>query len=197
MWLEIYHPQLVKDVREVFENFIFPIAEPRNKPLAQLKYIMIDDSENMLPLKKLTEKYGFLSDHLLIFQIVPGQNGAIHADGIHSNDKNLRGWKRHYGINIPIKNCNRECITEFFKIKEEDLFIDERTNTRWLRAGASAEKIDEYYLIDNPILINPQVPHKITNSPNGKLRVSVSWTVNPEWTWDQLILYFEKTNKYD
>jgi hypothetical protein len=193
-FVEIFFPELVQDTQKIFNTHIFPNAIPKNEILRTLRYLIIDDLEDHSPIKTLTEKYDFLSGHLLVFSLPPQLCTAIHTDGIVDavdSTYGLRGWKRNYSLNIPIKNCNDLCKTEFFTVKKGSMFNDIPTNTTWLKAGESAEKISEYCLKDNPILMNPQIPHKITNSSDDTRRISVSWTINPEWSWERLISYFQ------
>jgi len=193
-FVEIFYPELVKDTQKIFYNHILPNAMPKNERLRTLRYIIIDDLENDNPIKILTEKYIFLSKHLLVFSLPAQLCTAIHTDGIVdavNTIHGLRGWRRNYSLNIPIKNCNDLCKTEFFTVEQGSMFNDIPTNTTWLKAGKPAEKIAEYCLRDNPILMNPQIPHKITNSSDDTRRMSVSWTIHPDWSWERLISYFQ------
>jgi len=197
-FIEIFYPELVDDVRKIFKDHIFPHAEPRDKPGKNLRYLIIDDRQEHESLNALLEKYIFLSEYLLIFNLHPQIITDIHTDGIvddATNTSNLRGWKRQYSLNIPIKNCTDQCKTEFFTVKKESMFVDEHTNTTWLKAGESAEKIAEYCLKNNPILMNPQIPHKITNFSQSIHRISVSWTIKPGWSWEQLLKHFRQRQK--
>lgn len=193
-FVEIVYPELVQDTQKIFYDYIFPNAIPKKEILNTLRYLTVEELEDHNQIKILIKKYEFLGEHLLIFSMPPQLCTAIHTDGIIDNADNthgLRGWRRNYSLNIPIKNCNELCKTEFFTVNEGSMFNDVPTNTTWLKAGESAKKIAEYCLKDNPILMNPQIPHKITNSSDNTRRISVSWTINPKWSWEQLILYFQ------
>lgn len=193
-FVEIAYPEIVKDTQKIFNEHIFPNAIPKKEILRSLRYLTIDDLEVDNPIKFLMEKYVFLSEHLLVFSLPPQLCTAIHTDGIINTADStygLRGWRRNFSLNIPIKNCNDLCKTEFFTVEEGSMFDDIPTNTTWLKAGKSAEKIAEYCLRDNPVLMNPQIPHKITNSSDNTRRISVSWTINPDWSWERLVTYFQ------
>jgi len=192
-FIEIFYPELVNDVRAVFKEHIFPYADPTDKPGASLRYLIIDSRQEYKSLNSLLEKYIFLSEHLFIFRLRPQQETDIHTDGIVHDAKmtpNLRGWKRQYSLNLPIKNCTSQCKTEFFNVENHAMFVDQPSNTTWLKAGEPAEKIAEYCLENNPILMNPQVPHRIINSSHDMYRISVSWTIKPDWTWEKLQAHF-------
>lgn len=192
-FIEIFYPELVADVRAAFKEHIFPHADPKDKPGASLRYLIIDNRYEYKFLNLLLVKYVFLSEHLFIFRLRPNQETNIHTDGIVHDAKmtpNLRGWKRQYSLNLPIKNCTSQCKTEFFNIENHAMFVDQPSNTTWLKDGEPAEKIAEYCLLNNPILMNPQVPHRIINSSHDMYRTSVSWTIKPDWTWEKLQTHF-------
>lgn len=192
-FVEIFYPELVNDVKKIFKDHIFPYAEPKDKPGKSLRYLIVTNLGDENLSKNLLKKYDFLSEHLLVFRLPPQLVTPIHTDGIVNDSagtEQLRAWRRHFSLNIPIKNCDELTKTEFFKVQENSMFEDQPTNTTWLKAGELAEKIGEYCLKDNPVLMNPQIPHKITNYSRDIYRISVSWTIKPDWSWEQLIKHF-------
>ena len=180
---ELVLPSLVTDVQAIFWEYLFPHGIwNRNQTLKNLG-ISYDNPDNKQILLILN-KYPFLHNHMLIFTLPPKFTTHIHMDGL--GDKNR---PRNYSCNIPIEGCNNNCITEFFDADQSKFLADVSGTTRWHNPIEPTEKVAEYILINNPILTNTQFPHRVNNSNNLDKRISVSWTVKNDWTWDQITNY--------
>jgi hypothetical protein len=188
---EIVFPELVNDVREIFWDHIDNLGT-QNLPTMKKEGIY---SLNELahpafkPISLLRKKYIFLDPNMLIFKLRPGFATEIHLDG-HPNNGRIK--QRPISINIPISGCNKNGVTEFYSNPESDFYLEERFNVRVIKKDVSPIKTYEYSLLDNPIVTNPQVPHRINNINNTEHRITVSWTIDLSWTWDDTIRYFLK-----
>lgn len=178
---EIYLPQLVDDVRKIFWEHINPHALPefQESPLRILK--ADSNNEHHREIFNITKKYPFLVGHLLIFKIQQGYASGIHKDGM------VDDVERHRSCNIPILGCNNKCITEFYKVNDDDLIYDRVRKARFIKDGSPFEKIDEYTLEENPVLCYTQQAHRVNNLNGIETRLSVSWTVSKRWTFDSII----------
>lgn len=188
---EIVFPELVNDVQEIFWDHIDNLGT-QNLPTMKKEGIY---SLNELPhpafksISLLRKKYIFLDPNMLIFKLRPGFATEIHLDG-HPNNGRIK--QRPISINIPISGCNKNGITEFYSNPESDFYLEERFNVRVIKKDVSPIKAFEYSLLDNPIVTNPQIPHRINNINNTEHRITVSWTIDLSWTWDDTIRYFLK-----
>jgi len=187
LYKEIILPSLVNDVRSIYWEHIDPLGMPSYDPNRTLRYVKINvrDSKQQA-LVEILEKYPFLTDHLLLFKLPPGHNTGIHMDGL--GDKLPH---RNFSCNIAIEGSSTNGKTEFYDVKQSDFFFDTTNTTRFLKPGASAVKIDEYALQDNPILVNTQIPHCVNNTNSETTRVSVSWTVHSRWSWDMIANFID------
>jgi hypothetical protein len=188
---EIVFPELVKDVREIFWDHIDPLGfQPlstmRKEGIIGLEQpsILTDDFKEIDQLRK---KYPFLDRHMLLFKLRPGFSTEIHMDG-HPDNGRIK--QRDVSINIPISGCNESGITEFYGNPEDDFYLEKRFNVRVLKKENTPNKIFEYSLKENPILVNPQVPHRINNLLNTEYRITVSWTIDLSWSWEDTLKYF-------
>jgi hypothetical protein len=188
---EIVFPELVNDVQEIFWDHIDKIGI-QNLPTMKKEGIFgLDevDHPSFKPISLLRKKYIFLDTNMLIFKLRPGFATEIHLDG-HPNNGRIK--QRPVSINIPISGCNKNGVTEFYSNPEADFYLEERFNVRVIKKDVSPIKTYEYSLLDNPIVTNPQVPHRINNINNTEHRITVSWTIDLSWSWDDTIRYFLK-----
>jgi hypothetical protein len=187
---EIVFPELVNDVREIFWNHIDKLGF-QDKPIMKSEGIFgVNDIDHpaFRPISLLRKKYTFLDPNMLVFKLRPDFATQIHMDG-HPNNGRIK--QRPVSINIPISGCNKYGITEFYSNSETDFYLEERFNVRVLKTDVAPIKTYDYALLDNPIITNPQVPHRINNIANPEHRITVSWTVNISWTWEDTMKYFQ------
>lgn len=188
---EIIFPELVKDVQEIFWDHIDPIGFQPLHTMRKEGIIGMEQpdipTDEFSEIARLREKYPFLDRHMLLFKLRPGFATEIHIDG---HPENGRIKQRNVSINIPISGCNDLGITEFYSNPEEDFYLEKRFNVRVLKKENTPIKILEYALKENPILVNPQVPHRVSNLLNTEYRVTVSWTLDLSWSWEDAVKYF-------
>jgi len=188
-YLELYYPEIVSDVRSIYWNHISPIGLKTKGNY--IKSVLIDSA---LPeyeeLRAIVNKYNFLSRHLLLIKLDPHFSTPVHLDGAED------GRRRAISFNIPIEGCNGDCVTEFYNNPESDFIKDVPKATRWLKDDvAPTEKIGEYRLKENPIMVCPQTPHRVNNLEGSKTRLSVSWTLRLDWNFEQAAEYFKLQNR--
>jgi hypothetical protein len=183
---EINLPSLVKDVQVIFWEHIDPHGLPPHptRPLRAFRVSATDSKHQAI--RDIMVKYPFLDDHLLLFKLAAKTSTGIHLDGL--GDK----VERNFSCNIPVSGCTVNSLTEFFQIDTNNLFYDKVNMTRFLKPNSPASKIYEYSMIDNPVLCNTQIPHRVNNTQGSETRVSVSWTVRYNWTWDKIADYIAK-----
>lgn len=185
---EIYYPEIVNKVQNIYWSCIHPIGEKTHGHY--IKSIFIDrfhpDHEE---LRKLYKLYDFLSPHFLLINLDPYYCTPIHLDGAEI------GKQRQISFNIPIQGCNDDCITEFFDIKENHFWKDNKSATRWLNEGQSGPKIAEYRLLKNPIMVCPQTPHRVNNSLGSERRITISWTLKLDWTFQNALEFFKSQGR--
>jgi hypothetical protein len=187
---EIVFPELVNDVREIFWDHIDNLGTQDLPTMKKEGIYSLNELDHpaFKPISLLRKKYIFLDPNMLIFKLRPGFATEIHLDG-HPNNGRIK--QRPISINIPISGCNKNGITEFYSNPESDFYLEERFNVRVIKKDVSPIKTFEYSLLDNPIVTNPQVPHRINNIENSEHRITVSWTIDLSWTWEDTINYFE------
>ncbi len=186
---EISYPELVADVQSIYWNTIHPIGQ---KTLGyHIKSIVIDrHNPEHLPLINIFLKYqSILSPHFLMIHLTPSYTTPIHMDGA------VTGKKRPTSFNIPIQGCNGECVTEFYDIPEESFWTDIVGATRWLKEDHTGPKIGEYRLMSNPILVCPQTPHRVNNLDGTQDRLTVSWSLRTDWSFQQALNFFKEQNR--
>ncbi len=186
---EIYYPELVEDVRSIYWKTIDIVGK---RTLGyHIKSIMIDkDNPDHYPLCLIYKKYEFiLSPHFLMIHMTPNYSTPIHLDGAGT------GKQRPTSFNIPIQGCNGDCVTEFFDIPETDFWLDYPNATRFLKDGKSGPKIGEYRLTTNPTLVCPQTPHRVNNLQGTEDRLTVSWSLRRDWTFQQCLDFFRQQNR--
>jgi hypothetical protein len=183
-YAEIYHPGFVKDVQEIYWDHIHPIGLATQG--VHIKSVFIDRFKPEFgPLRLVFKKYDFLAPHFLIINLDPNYSTPIHLDGAEE------GKLRPISFNIPISGCNGECVTEFYDIPLSSFWKDTKTATRWLNEGASGPKIGEYRLKENPIMVCPQTPHRVNNLNGSERRITISWSLRTDWTFQQAVEYFK------
>jgi hypothetical protein len=192
---EIYFPELVTDVRKIFWEHIDPLAFQPLPAMRKEGIIGFEQPERYpdqyKQIAEIREKYPFLDRHMLLFKLRPGFATDIHLDG---HPENGRVGQRNVSINIPISGCNETGLTEFYDNPEEDLYLEKRFNVRVMKKDIIPNKTLEYALKENPFLVNPQYPHRVNNINNSEYRITVSWTIDLDWTWDYAQEYF--SNKF-
>lgn len=194
---ELYYPELVKDVQDIYWEHIDPLAGLRENVNRALRGLKIGIQPEFEKIRMLREKYTFLGSHMLVFKIPVNWTTNVHLDGISElGPKPINKMdERVISLNIPIQDCTTDCVTEFYDAGPEYFWKDMMTYTRWLLPDKTPNKICEYRLTTNPVLTNPQVPHRVNNLDGKKIRVSVSWTIDPELSWDYLCNYFDEQGR--
>lgn len=196
-YIKLNYLDLIQDVQNIYWEHIIPIARYSVKdqlvykryvrPGFQVSSVFISEENRHDPLYKIFRKYNFLSQHLLVIAVDPGAISPIHIDG---GEK-----KRPLSISIPIQGCDLNCTTEFFSMEEENFWLCQHTATRWKKEGVETPKVDEYRLTDYPILMNPQVPHRVNNLEGKTQRLTVNWTARLDWRFENAVEYFKLQNK--
>jgi hypothetical protein len=186
---EIYFPELVSWVQRIYISQIHPIAEKTAG--IEVKSISISENKEFDEIRKIFHTFKeFMQPHFLVFNLKPNSVTPLHMDGYEENRR------RTVSLNIPISGCDSNGVTEFYDCPEENFFGDRIYKTHWLKPGRSeGTKIDEYSLSLNPIVICPQIPHKIINKSSVNNRISVSWTIKAGWYLTDAYEYFKNQNK--
>lgn len=188
---ELNFSELVNDVREIYWDHIDPLgfqplATMRKEGIIAIEQPIIPTTE-FEEIAKIRKKYPFLDRHMLLFKLRPGFATEIHLDG---HLKNGRIKQRMVSINIPISGCNELGITEFYSNLEDDFYLEQRFNVRVLKKECAPVKTLEYTVKENPFLTCPQIPHRINNILNTEYRITVSWTLDLSWSWEDAVEYF-------
>jgi hypothetical protein len=183
---EFIWPAFSNKIRNIFQEHILV----HSKVVYENSVSMVQLNSNTNELLNLQNTFDFLSDNLLIFTQPPRSSSFIHVD----NKPGVRG--RQFAFNVGIKGMTLDNFTEFFQPKIKDEFIvtsgdKDPTMGTLIFSESDCDRIDEYHLMDNPILINTQVPHRVNNTKNSTIRISVSWTINPELSWEQVVEQIE------
>jgi hypothetical protein len=186
---EIFYPELVADVQEIYWDTIDKIGKKTIG--SHIKSVMINkENPEHYPLCLLFKKYeSFLAPHFLMIHMTPNYTTPIHLDGADVLKR------RTTSFNIPIQGCDGKCITEFFDIPESDFWIDYPNATRFLKEGITGSKIGEYRLTTNPFLVCPQTPHRVNNLEGAVDRLTVSWSLRRDWTFQQAFNFFKENNR--
>jgi len=185
---ELVLPSLVADVQSLFWKHIDPYGLPA-LPTRKLRALTISpDDPRHQAMRDIMSKYPFLVEHMLIFKLPPQGSTGIHLDGLGGELPS-----RKHSCNIPIEGCTADSVTEFFEVDHNDLLHDKVNTTRFLSLDKPSTKLCEYILVDNPVLCNTQAAHRVNNDNGKGTRISVSWTVNPNWTFDGVAKYVAKT----
>ena len=187
-FVELEFPELVQDIQEIYEDGIFPLLANTNTSYVRSVFIDKTNPKHSL-VRKIYKKYDFLAHHFLAFRLEPRFCTPIHLDGA------IPDKGRPISLNIPIYGCTSDCVTEFYDTDIENFWSDQIFQTRWLKSGIEPPKIAEYSLTDNPVMVCPQTPHRINNKSTTVDRISVSWTVRFEWTFQQAVDYFRQQNR--
>ena len=189
---EFEWPEFSNKIREIFQEHVLlqsTVVYKNSVNMVQLNHTTTE-------LNKLQQKFDFLSNNLLIFTQAPSSSSIIHVD----NKPGVTG--RIFAFNIAISGIeNKSAITEFFepKIKDQYSVTTGDTDSSFgtvVFEEVDCNKIDEYFLYDNPILINTQIPHRVNNMHKSLTRISFSWTIDPELSWEQAIERIEYHKKH-
>lgn len=186
---EIHYPELVQDVQEIYWEHIDPLAAPSLVKIKPLRSLFIEKKPEFEKLHAIRKKYPFLGPHMLLFNVPTKWSTEIHLDGINTITPRILSF------NIPIKGCTTDCVTEFFDATVSDFWVDPMSMTRWLLPKKTPNKIFEYSLTTNPVLTNPQVPHRVNNQTGKEMRISISWTIDPELSWENICKYFDEQGR--
>lgn len=188
---ELIFPELVKDVQEIYWEHIDPLAGMRLPTMRNEGILGLEQpiavTDEFKEIVRIREKYPFLDRHMLLFKLRPGFTTEIHTDG-HPNFGRVK--QRQVSINIPISGCNELGITEFYSNSEDDFYLEPRFNTLVIKKECIPVKTLEYSVKENPFLTCPQIPHRINNSLNKEYRITVSWTLDLSWSWENAVEYF-------
>jgi hypothetical protein len=197
-FLELDLPELVRESQEAYNNDLEKIKEQHTyffENLERLGSIYAPLIPIHFPnLRKILVKYPFLNNEILLFGCSPGFCGAIHIDVRPTEHapsgkivKEFLEAPRLISINIPLSGCNTNGVTEFFNTTLDDFkFETKYHNALILDSTADPSKICEYSLTSNPILTNTQISHRVNNTNNKEFRISLSWSIRKNWTWNML-----------
>ena len=175
-WLEFSN-----HIRNIFSEHVGPSI----KEIYKNSVGMVTLSPETKELTRLKEKFDFLSNDMLMFTQLPVTRSYIHID----NKPGVFG--REFAFNVGIKGISKLGCTEFFQPKVEDQFIvtngdKDPSFGSVIFKESECDKIDEYCLLEYPILINTRIPHRVNNKSND-IRMSLSWTINPMLSWEQAL----------
>jgi hypothetical protein len=188
---ELNFPELVKDVREIYWDHIEPLAGQRLPTMRKEGILGLEQpvvaTDEFKEIARIRKKYPFLDRHMLLFKLRPDFATEIHIDG-HPDHGRIK--QREVSINIPISGCNELGITEFYSNSEDDFYLEQRFNVRVMKKECTPVKILEYAVKENPFLTCPQIPHRINNALNTEYRITVSWTLDLSWSWEDAVEYF-------
>lgn len=186
-------PELVEDIRRIYPTEIAVRATGGEDIMRKEGIMGYDDpvENGSAAFNELRASYPFLDRHVLTFNLRPNFRVLPHLDG-HPNHGRIK--QRPVSINIPISGCCDLAPTEFYDNPEDDFYLEKRFDVRVVKPGVELRKIDEYFLTDLPVLMNPQIPHSVDNTRNFQHRISVSWTLDLSFSWESAVAYFNERN---
>ena len=177
---EFVWPDFTNYIRSIFDEHIYKYSKPNFGDT--VRCIKIEDITHT-KINDLYDKFCFLGGDILVLTHKPNSFSNIHIDG------EVGQTYRKLALVIGIQNT-LESTTEFFNTSTDDYQLIKNIDNPSYQSRTfdinNCIKIDEYCLLEYPILINTQVPHRINNKNNGT-RISLSWTIDPELSWEQAI----------
>jgi hypothetical protein len=186
VFMEFKCPELVSLTKDAYYlSLTYMSNHYRNSHVFFKTFPILGNEQNLGPFSLIKNKYPFLGNSMAIFEI--GSESKFktpHIDQSYPGDP-----FRHYSINIPIENCTSAVKTEIFKRNEEDfgpIGTNLKTVLGLLPGRPMPDKIAEYILTDNPIMLDTHQPHMIVPTNNTATRISVSWTVADGWDFNSV-----------
>jgi hypothetical protein len=135
----------------------------------------VRDDEYMTSLK---EKYPCLSEIYNIYVLPKGLGIPMHIDK-----------DRKSALNIPIQGTE-STDTVFFKVEGDlEIVYDEKRIYNLVKSSVSEVFRNT---LSRPLLINNSIPHRVVNRDLENIRISVSWSMLPDVTFDEAIKIFNE-----
>jgi hypothetical protein len=178
---------LLNDVRGCYE-YLTTLYEKCHPDLALKTAVLKIGTEERKPIQYMFDKYDFLMGYVLIWELGPGKSIRAHKDGPLSIEQ---GNPRLIGLNVPVSGCNESCVTSFYNVDPQDEYVDMAARSRFVKINSPRTKIDEYRLVDKPVLIDTQIFHDLDNTKNSEKRVAISWTTTFK-TLEEAVKYFNE-----
>lgn len=151
------------------KNYILGKIVPHEPPDLVSKTFGINDTEFMLTMYRLLNvplaKHGFVNripKGAILFGNGPGQSAGIHIDGYSLERKNAS----NFALNIPILNCDHGYMNWY---KGDYDLIENKTKEglKLLKIEwKNKPEITERALINEPTLVQVNVPHNVENLSN-------------------------------
>ena len=129
-------------------------------------------------LVSIRERYNFLSPVYNVYVMPDGL--SVHTDA-----------GRKCTLNIPLVNC-KDTLTIVYKSIDTETVYD---SSKVVNKLNSTENLIELYRfeLDRPMLFNTTYPHEVVT--NGKERISISWSLMPDITFDEAVRLFNECEK--
>ena len=182
---ELQLPELVSDVRKIFNSHLYPNAQPDFDLDSVLRVCFPKPGEPCFEeMDAIVKKYPFLVRHAVVWRLPENYETAIRLDGIDNS-------RRKASCSILIDAEPDSIITQFYNVNPEDFYIQDEIRARLLIDNSPAEKVGEFTLKDLPVITNTQHPLRDCNRGSAPAFL-VSWTVNINWTWDTVVDNIEK-----
>lgn len=181
---------LLKDIQGCYE-YLTSLYQKYHPDDALKTAILKIDTPERKPIEHIFDKYKFLMGYVLIWELDAGKSIQAHKDGPLSIEQ---GNPRRIGLNIPVSGCNLSCVTSFYDVDPEYEYVDMAARSRFVKTNSPKTKIDEYRLVDKPILIDTQTFHDLDNTNNHETRVAISWTTK-FLTMQEAVEYFTKQHR--
>lgn len=179
--------ELTTDIQSCY-NYICSIQKSMHPDDALKTAVFKNGSKEREPLEWIFNKYNFLMGYVLVWELPAGNSIRAHRDGPLTLEQ---GNPRKIALNVPVSGCNESCVTSFYDVDEKYVYVDQEARSRFIKTGSPVKKIDEYRLLDEPIVLDTQIFHDLDNTKNFEKRISISWTT----TFDNLkecLEYFSK-----
>lgn len=180
---ELQLPELVNDVRKIFNSHLYPNAKPDFDLEAVLRVCFPKTGDpEFEEMDAIVKKYPFLVRHAIVWRLPENYQTPIRLDGYD-------GSRRKAGCNILI--TPEPLTTEFHDVSPDDFYTVETGRARLIIDNSPFAKTHEFTLNTLPVIYNSQYPHRDCNTGNTRAFM-VSWTVNIDWTWDNVVDNIEK-----
>ncbi len=182
---ELQLPDLVNDVRKIFNSHLYPNAKPDFDLDSVLRVCFPKPGEpGFEEMDAIVKKYPFLMRHAVVWRLPENYKTTIRLDGIDNS-------RRKAACSILIDSEPDSIKTEFYKVNPEDFYIQQEIRARLIIDNSPAEKVGEFTLKDLPVITNTQCPLQDCNYGSTPAFL-ISWTVNIEWDWDTVVNNVEK-----
>lgn len=121
--------------------------------------------------KQIKEQFVFLSPVFNVYKSIPNLVGPIHIDS-----------HRSAALNIPIYGTENSSTIFYKHMSNLDMIYNPLQFYHLIRS-----QVDECFrfTLSRPTFINTTYPHSVINGPTP--RAILSWSVNPEYTFEDII----------